>query len=158
MARSDVEPTKSTVIEHHLVQPQGIPVLLRRTIGSEPAPAVIMLHGWGGSKERFSRMLSLDDRFVAAYLDLPGHGERPPISEGPEGVRRMVVDTVQNAAEEISTIIDFLRTRPEVDEARIGICGWSLGGFAALLALTQNLGFKAGAAISAPHSARLVHQ
>jgi len=117
-----------------------------------------MLHGWGGNKERFQKMLALDDRFVAVYLDLPGHGERPPLAEYADGVRQQVSGVVQRMAAEVAVVVDFLRQRPEVDGARIGLCGWSLGGFAALLALTERPGVQAAVAIAAPHSARLVHQ
>jgi dienelactone hydrolase len=153
-----VQTRPETVVESHLVGLDRIPLLLRHQPGAERRPAVIMLHGWGGNKERFQKMLPLDASFVGAYLDLPGHGQRPPAEEQADEVRKRVIGTVQGTAGEMAAVVKFLRERPEVDGERIGICGWSQGGFAALVALTERPGVKAAVAISAPHSARLVHQ
>jgi len=148
----------AAVVEHHFAAREGIPLLLRHEPGAEARPAVILLHGWGGNKERFRKMLALDETFVAAYVDLPGHGQRPPAEENGDGVRKLVSDTVQRTAAEMAAVVRFLQERKEVDGERIGICGWSLGGFAALLALAERPGVKAAVVISAPHSASLVHQ
>lgn len=150
-------PESTTVAERHVVEPQGIPLLLRYEEGGARRPAVIMLHGWTGSKERFQKTLTLDERFVTAYVDLPGHGERPPMEEQPDGVRKLVGEAVQRMAGEVAAVVEFLCGRREVDGERIGLCGWSLGGFAALLALTERPAVQAAVAIAAPHSARLVH-
>ena len=148
----------AAVVESHLVSRDGVPLLLRHEPDAERRPAVILLHGWGGSKERFRKMLALDESFVAAYVDLPGHGQRPPAGENGDGVRKLVTDTVQRAAAEMAAVVRFLKERGETDGERIGICGWSLGGFAALLALAERPGVKAAVVIAAPHSAHLVHQ
>jgi len=145
-------------VEHHRIGREGIPLLLHYESGAEHRPAVILLHGWGGTKERFRKMLALDESFVTAYVDLPGHGERPAAEEQPDGVRKLVSDTVRRMAAETAAVVEFLRGRREVDGDRIGLCGWSLGGFAALLALTEQPGVKAAVAIAAPHSAHLIHQ
>ncbi len=149
---------QATAVEEHLRTPGDIPLLLRHESGAERRPAVILLHGWGGTKERFRKMLGLDDSFVAAYVDLPGHGERPPAEESSDGVRKLVSDTVRRMAAETGAVVEFLRGRREVDPERIGLCGWSLGGFAVLLALAGRPGVKTAVAVAAPHSARLVHQ
>lgn len=146
------------VVEDHRIGSEGIPLLLSHESGAERRPAVILVHGWGGTKERFRKMLGLDDSFVTAYVDLPGHGERPPAEENPDGVRKLVSETVRRMAAEMAAVVEFLRGRREVDGDRIGLCGWSLGGFAALLALAERPGVKAAVAIAAPHSASLVHQ
>ncbi len=161
MAQGVAEAAKAQptmVVERHWIESGGIPLLLRHESGAKHRPAVILFHGWGGTKERFRKMLGLDDPFVTAYVDLPGHGERPPAEEQPDGVRKLVSDTVRRMAAETAAIVEFLRGRPEVDGERIGLCGWSLGGFAGLLALTERPGVKAAVTIAAPHSARLVHQ
>ena len=42
--------------------------------------------------------------------------------------------------------VEFLKTQPYVDGSRIGIMGWSYGGYMSLLALTTTDAFKAGVA------------
>ena len=75
-------PRSTTVTERHVLEPHGIPVLLRYEAGAERGAAVILLHGWTGSKERFQKTLSLDPHLVTASVDLPGHAiSRPESAE-----------------------------------------------------------------------------
>jgi dienelactone hydrolase len=108
----------------------------------EPAPrrpAVIVLHILGADFA-LSRYLAarLAERGVAAlFVQLPYYGERRPAGSGQRflstdiersiGAMRQGVCDVRRAAA-------WLATRPEIDPARLGITGISLGGIVAAVA------------------------
>jgi dipeptidyl aminopeptidase/acylaminoacyl peptidase len=109
--------------------------------GSPPCPCILLAHGMGGSKERWSEAGSdpatlavelLSAGFALLALDGPCHGERTSDVDyasvyswiQPNSYRELIVQwTVEHRL-----AMDYLATRPEVDSARIGIVGYSLGG------------------------------
>ncbi len=116
-----------------------------------PAPAVVGMHGHGGSKENVltneenQECIGVDlarKGYVVAAIDSYFCGERA--GQGPSGR----LDSSRNAGEEASLfklnlwlgrtlwgmmlrdeqcLIDYLQTRPEVDKGRIGVTGMSMG-------------------------------
>jgi 2-succinyl-6-hydroxy-2,4-cyclohexadiene-1-carboxylate synthase len=49
-------------------------------IGNRDLPRIVFLHGFLGSKEEWrSLALTLKNRYCSVIVDLPGHGEAPPI-------------------------------------------------------------------------------
>ncbi|WP_149256822.1 S9 family peptidase [Actinomadura sp. K4S16] len=89
-----------------------------------PAPAVVLVNGLDSTKEHqysSGHWEELAARGISCLmLDQPGTGE----------ALRMQGLTARIDAEAWgSAAIDYLHTRTDVDPARIGIVGWSLGGY-----------------------------
>jgi dienelactone hydrolase len=110
-------------------------------------PAVVVLHILG-SDFPLSRYLAarLADRGVAAlFLKLPYYGERRPKDAGgpatAPGARRFLsadiersVTSMRQGVCDVRRAIAWLASRPDVDPARLGVTGISLGGIVASLA------------------------
>jgi pimeloyl-ACP methyl ester carboxylesterase len=95
-------------------------------------PAVIFVHGLGSGKDSPRNVViaeQLRDAGVAALLfDLRGHGESSA---------QLNSDEMQAYQDDLVAAFDWLQRREEVDGARIGIAGSSLGGIVALDALRE---------------------
>ncbi|PKN44751.1 MAG: hypothetical protein CVU59_10925, partial [Deltaproteobacteria bacterium HGW-Deltaproteobacteria-17] len=57
--------------------------------------------------------------------------------------------------EDVRSAVGFLKSRPGVDPARIGLWGWSYGGYLAVAALLRDTGLAAAAAVAPPVDWRL---
>ncbi len=107
----------------------------------KPVPGVIVLHILGGDFN-LSRLfcVSLAEKGVAAlFLKMPYYGPR----QQPGVKRRMIspdphetVESMTQAILDIRRATDFLAAQPEIDPARLGVFGISLGGITGSLALT----------------------
>jgi pimeloyl-ACP methyl ester carboxylesterase len=98
--------------------------------GTAPAPAVVILHGWGANAEMmlpFAPGLH-GAGFAVLLIDARNHGR----SDG-DGV----VSSMPKFAEDLSHAVDALRARPDVDPARISVVGYSVGAAAALLCASR---------------------
>lgn len=93
---------------------------------SEPAPAIIIAHGW--SSNRASMLRYATRLHAAGYVlllyDARSHGESSQVKAASGA-------TMQ---EDVRAAIDYISTRPEVDARRIGVLGHSLGAFGSMLA------------------------
>jgi dienelactone hydrolase len=99
---------------------------------AEKVPTVVLLHGVGSNKEQMLLLAyALAQRGYASFLiDIPGHGKRPKI-KGKEIFDLSLPEMRQMAGQTVADLrrgMDFLATRPEVDQQRIGFVGVSLGG------------------------------
>jgi dienelactone hydrolase len=111
-----------------------VPALVARPIGPvEPLPAVVVLHGLGGTKEGMAGLMTDLARrgYLALAIDARWHGERGPglqaamIRAYREGHGHpYVFDTVFD----LFRTLDYLQTRPDVDPERLGMIGVSMGG------------------------------
>ena len=119
--------------------------------GKPPYPCIILLHGHTGNKGEWWQ----DDSFYkgglvtkaflpAGYavlaLDAQYHGERAAFNdyESPGGLHRRKwysrsIEMIVQSVVEYRKAIDYLETRPEIDESRIGVHGYSMGGMMAFL-------------------------
>ncbi len=122
----------------------------------EPLPAIIMSHGWGGTKAGLARnaIRFAADGFVVLAFDYRGWGESDGklvvIGEMPErGVNgevqvlareiRRVVDPIDQTLD-IRRAFDFLEGEPGVDVDRIGYWGSSYSGAHAIWAAANEPG------------------
>jgi dienelactone hydrolase len=125
---------------------QRVPTLLIKRSGPSRQPAVIVLHGTGGSKEGMAgRLRDLAAKgFVAVAIDGRYHGERAGASsEGMSPYLAAILRTYRTGREhpflydtvwDVMRLIDYLETRPDVDRARIALTGISKGGMETYLA------------------------
>lgn len=104
-------------------------------------PAVLLLHGLGGDKNQLQALAMLlnGKGFLTLAIDIAGHGERPKVNGKPigeqdlAGMRTVAAQTVQD----LRRAVDYLSTRDDVDAARIGLVGVSLGGVLGARLLTE---------------------
>ncbi len=119
--------------------------VLRGLKEEESLPVVIFAHGLYSGKDspRNTRIAEgLVSEGIAAFLmDFTGHGDS-------EGV--MSDASVEQFARDIDSAIIFLGSVKGVDPNRIGVCGSSLGGTAALLAASSDERIKALVLRNAP--------
>jgi len=98
-------------------------------------PAVIVLHGTGGSKESEVGVLRrlAEKSFIGVAIDGRYHGERGKQADYNAAIAKafedgkahpLYFDTVWD----ITRLIDYLQSRPDVDGKRIGLMGISKGG------------------------------
>lgn len=123
---------------------ERVPGILLKRESSVRRPAVVVLHGTGGSKEgQITLLKTLAGRgFVAVAIDGRYHGERQDGTGAARYADAMLqtyrtgvghpflYDTVWD----VMRLIDYLETRPDVDAARIGVIGFSKGGMETYLA------------------------
>jgi dipeptidyl-peptidase 4 len=95
----------------------------------------------GGARavQGFFRQVLAQHGFVVFSLDNRGSGFRGNAFEAPIAGRLGHVEIADQLRG-----VDFLKTQSFVDPDRIGIMGWSYGGYMTLMALTTTEAFKAG--------------
>jgi dienelactone hydrolase len=140
---------------------------------SGPAPCVLLLHGWSGSKEHFwvdnnyisggnVRRALLAEGFAVFALDAQCHGDRiaqnefaPVNPSGPPGVPPRKGYFTQQEIYVQSTIdyrraLDYLKGRPEIDSSRMGVFGYSMGGTQTYLLTAVDTRIKVAVACAVP--------
>jgi cephalosporin-C deacetylase-like acetyl esterase len=105
-----------------------------------PAPMVMAVNGLDSRKEdlteSFSAILPYGIGFLA--VDGPGTGQSP-------------IKVSENAERELSRVLDYLQTRPEVDKSRIAVHGVSWGAYwATKMAIVEHTRIKGASAQSPP--------
>jgi uncharacterized protein len=99
-----------------------------------PVPAVLILHGFTGQRMEPHRLFVLFSRLLAEHgiaslrFDFRGSGE----SEG--SFDEM---TPSREIEDVAAAYQFLRSRPEIDSAKLGLLGLSMGGMVAALSVAR---------------------
>ena len=123
--------TPALASEKILTLYSGVDATLNLPDGVAKAPAVLMLHGFGSQKNEVGDMYAreakaLADKGIASLrISFRGFGK----SDGDTGdatVDRMVEDALAAG--------HYLAKLPEIDGARLGVLGFSLGGGVALMA------------------------
>lgn len=112
-----------------------VPAILLVPQGPVPAPAALVLHGFGSRKERMADTIgrALIPRGIASLsVDLPLHGGRssstPSLTTAnPTGL----LSTWRSAIREAGLAIDYLASHASIDADRLAIVGYSLGSFLA---------------------------
>ncbi len=112
-----------------------------------PAPVVVLVNGLDSTKEHqyaSGHWAELAARGISCLmLDQPGTGEALRLGGLPA---RIDTEVWAGAA------VDYLETRADVDRARIGIVGWSLGGYYAPRAAAYEKRFALCVAWGANHN------
>jgi dienelactone hydrolase len=143
-------PSDNFVVEHVTFASdasQRVPTLIVKRRGSTGRrPAVIVLHGTGGSKDGMAaRLRRLAMRgFVGVAIDGRYHGERATPIPGPSGAYdNAILRAYRSGGEhpflydtvwDVMRLVDYLQTRDDLDGARIGLMGISKGGMETYLA------------------------
>lgn len=111
--------------------------------GAEPAPAVAVLHGWGGNAEMMLPLAPPLHRAGYAMLlfDARNHGQSESDSDSSS--------SLPSFAEDLEHALDWLALQPDVDAARLAALGHSLGAGAALLVASRRPDLAAVVSISA---------
>lgn len=109
------------------------------TIG--PAPAVAVLHGWGGNAEMMLPLAQPLHRagYAVLLFDSRNHGRSD--NDGFSSLPRF--------AEDLEHALDWLAPQPDVDAARLAALGHSVGAGAALLVASRRHDLAAVASIAA---------
>jgi pimeloyl-ACP methyl ester carboxylesterase len=136
---------------------------------------VLLLHGWSGSKEHWwqdgnyisggnLRKALLAAGFAVLALDAQCHGDRisqndfAPVNHyvdenaarNPRKGYFALHDIYIQSTRDYRRAIDYLETRPEIDKARIGVVGYSMGGTQTFLLTGVEPRIKAAVAVAAP--------
>ncbi|MEK6742039.1 MAG: alpha/beta fold hydrolase [Nitrospirota bacterium] len=120
--------------------------LIKPDRSGRKTPAVIICHGLGANKSDFTDLAVFLARrgYLVLTFDFRAHGDS-------KGSRTSLG---YHERKDVMAALHYLSTRPEVDQGRIGIFGFSLGGATAILAAAETGKFKAIAADSAFTSLR----
>lgn len=104
--------------------------------GPGPHPVVVLQHGAGGSKDHpviagFAARW-VRDGYAIACLDAYNHGERAGLPGGPSGSSLQILpwrrcEQAVHMAVDLMRTLDYLATRPDIDRARVGFAGLSMG-------------------------------
>lgn len=113
--------------------------------GAGPRPCMIFCNGLDSTKEMVA--LALRDRFAkrgisTLVIDQPGVGE---------ALRLHDLHAVHDTERWASAAVDYLEKHPDVDAGRIGMMGWSMGGYYAPRALAYESRFAIGAVWGGNH-------
>ena len=124
---------------------QRVPgILLKAENAIGRRPVVIALHGTGGSKSNvlgICRALATNG-FIAVAMDARYHGERKT-SGGTTNYNAAIARAWREQREhpffydtvwDVLRLVDYLKTRDDVDASRIGLMGYSKGGIETYLA------------------------
>ena len=150
---------------------EKVPILIYKPRESEgrKLPVVICLHGTGGSKDaevmknllyRFSKM-----GFMAVAIDGRYHGERSNIVPGKNNYVEAITKAWRNpdpgkqehpffydTVYDLWRLIDYLETRTDVDNQRIGMMGISKGGIETWMAASVDSRVKVAVPVIAAQS------
>ena len=125
---------------------QRVPgILIKPELSRGRRPVVIALHGTGGSKQN---MLALCRKlaaagFIAVAMDGRYHGERTAAGKGTVEYEDAIIRAWHGGREhplyfdtvwDVMRLVDYLKTRKDVDAKRIGLLGISKGGIETYLA------------------------
>jgi hypothetical protein len=110
---------------------------LRLPSGNGPFPVVLFVHG-SGPADRIGNMgylpvmeRMLQEGFATFAWDKPGTGESTPkLDQGDPNLRHKRAQILLDA-------IELMKSRPDIDPTRIGVLGFSQGGYVIPIALTQ---------------------
>ena len=124
---------------------ERVPGILIRQAGAGRKPAVIALHGTGGTRTARFRCSSSSPLkgFTAIAIDGRFHGARTKSGKGSAEYSAAILRTYRtgqghpflyDTVWDVLRLLDYLETRSDVDPSRIGLIGFSKGGMETYLA------------------------
>ena len=124
----------------------SFPALFVKGRGAGPRPCVLFCNGLDSVKEMI--YLSIRDEFAkrgvsCLMIDQPGVGE---------ALRLRGLCAIADSERWASAAVDYLEQRKDIDPRRIGMMGWSLGGYYAPRATAFEKRFKVCVAWGANHN------
>ena len=140
-----------------------------------PFACVLLMHGWSGSKENWwetgnyisggeAREALLGKGFAVLALDAQGHGDRIAENDyhvvnlynAPGTVPRKnyftLREIITQTVVDYRRGLDYLASRGDIDMGRIGLLGYSMGGFHAFALTAMEPRIKVGAGCVTPVS------
>lgn len=141
-----VEGFQESAFEFDSEAGQRVPgVVVKSPAPMERRPAVIVMHGTGGSKDGMKTLLRrfAAEGLIAVAIDGRWHGQRAGGKSGSEAYRAAILETWKtgqgfpffyDTVWDVMRLIDYLETRTDVDPKRIGAIGFSKGGIELYLA------------------------
>jgi uncharacterized protein len=121
---------------------ERVPAIIDLPTGDAPLPAVLLVHGLGSTKEHMTSSIgrALVQRGIATLaVDLPLHGDRFM-----GGDVRSLINPLEaahqwhRAIREVSYALRYLASHADVDRNQIGIAGYSLGAYVALVVAAKD--------------------
>jgi len=124
-------------------------LILKPSSAKGKIPAVIMLHGTGGSKEQMRPWLEefAGRGWLAVAIDARYHGDRANGKKGSDAYNEAITKAWRTPKEQpqehpfyydtvwdLWRLVDYLNTRPDVDAKNIAMVGISMGGIQTWLA------------------------
>jgi dipeptidyl aminopeptidase/acylaminoacyl peptidase len=116
--------------------------LRRPATAQAHSPIVVVIPGLDSSKEEFHDLIdALLQRGAAVFaMDGPGQGVLAAASTVEADYQRV-----------LTKVVDMLETRGDLDTARLGVIGLSLGGYYAAVSAAHEPRIKAAATVSGPY-------
>lgn len=108
---------------------------------ADPAPAIVLLHGWGGNA---STLLP-----AAQALHRAGYAVLLPESRNHGRSDREGDSSLPRFAQDLDSALDWLRVQPGIDAKRLSALGHSVGGAAVLLSASRRHDLCAVVSVSA---------
>ena len=131
-------------------QVERVPTILSRPAkATKPMPAVVVLHGTGGSMHAMlGTMKELQARgIVGIAIDARYHGQRSGGAKGAAAYNEAIAKAWRTKSDQpmehpfyydtvwdLWCLVDYLETRPDIDAKRLGMIGFSMGGIQTWLA------------------------
>lgn len=111
-------------VEKDFAKVGGIPVTILQKSNHEPAPVVVIAHGFSGSQQLMAPLATTlaQNGYVAVTFDFSGHGRNPVAMAG--GIRDLGRSTAALLAD-IDEVVAFARRIPGVD-GRVALVGHSM--------------------------------
>jgi fermentation-respiration switch protein FrsA (DUF1100 family) len=123
--------------------------IVRYATNGKKLPAVIVLHGTGGSgKSQLPLLTELAERgMIGVAIDARYHGERAGGARGAAAYNQAIIRAWRSkpgtkheypfyydTCWDLWRLVDYLQTRPDIDAKNLGMIGLSMGGIEAWLA------------------------
>ena len=108
---------------------------------TKPAPAIVLLHGWGGNA---STLLP-----AAQTLHQAGYAVLLPESRNHGRSDRDSHSSLPRFAQDLDSALDWLRVQPGIDATRLSALGHSVGAAAVLLSASRRRDLQAVVSVSA---------